>query len=670
MNAEAARSLMLRKLAASGLDAADAGALRFRPLAQAPGELPFRDPGFVIPYLNNGGFFRYRYLVPVYARNKLVRYAQPAGSCNHLYVPPNYGWREWAARPADQKRLIVTEGELKSAAAAKAGLPCVGLGGVWSFKSRSQALLPELRNLIENGMPVYIAFDSDAAANPNVVGAENALAKELLALGAMVHVARLPALEPGKKTGVDDFLVSPEGGADRLVDLILGTEPWEPSRVLHGMNERFVFVRDPGLVADLANRQLMSPEKFRESVCANLYYEAQAQRGSRVVTVKKKAAPAWLGWERRTEVARMTYAPGGDRVTPGGLLNTWRGWGVPESEVRRGDVSPWAGLLDFLSRGAPDERKWFEQWCAHHVQFPDRKMFTAVVLWGRHKGTGKTLVGNTLGRIYGENYREIVEADLTSDFNDWAAGRQFILGDEIAGSHDKRGSADRLKGLVTRLEVTINEKHLPRYTLEDRISYLFTSNHPNSFFIDDEERRYFVREVQGPPLPREFYRAYDAWYRAAGPDGRTLPGPGIGPLMHHLLRLDLRGFDALGPAPRTEGMRNMAEAARFPVEEWAMAVADDPDGVRCLPPGRSLMSTRELYGAWCLYNGGADKTTPQHVGIALSAAGLRRVYKGGKVECAEGRLALWAVRDREALLGAGHRALAERRNAESARAKV
>jgi len=668
MRLEDVRKLMMAKLAQSGLGAEEAKKLKFEPYTSAPLGIPFKEAGFTIPYLNNNGFFRYRYLAEVKVKGKLVRYSQPADSGNHVYVPYNFDWAAWEALPIESRKLIITEGELKAACAAKHEIPCIGLGGVYNFKDKKHCLLPELRKREWKGLATYIAYDSDALTNPNVVAAENQLARELLGLGAIVHIVRIPPLGDGK-TGLDDYLENEKnGGFERFRELAFGSQAWALGRVLHELNERLVFVKDPGIVVDLRDWQMMMPEKMKESIFSNVYYETQVQRGNSIVTVKKKAAAAWLAWEQRTQVGKLVYAPGLERVTPGGNLNVWPGWGVPEEEIKKGDVSPWSELLDFLFADCPDERRWFERWAAYHVQYPAVKMLTAVVLWGRRRGTGKTLVGYTLRRIYGKNSIEIEEGDLLGTFNEWAAHRQFVQGDEITGSFDKRGSADRIKGFVTRLDLTVNKKYLPSYQLDDVISYFFTSNHPNSFFIEDQERRYFVHEVRGAPLPQEFYRRYDAWYKRLGPDGVLLPGPGIGPLMWHLRNLDLGDFDPQAAAPATAAMRDMVAAGRFPVEDWAGAVADDPDKVRGFPPRVSLMTPGQLYAAWLIYNGSADKTTAQHVGAALSAAGLRRAYGGERVSCAEGKVSLWAVRDREVVERMGHRELVALRDREVAEA--
>jgi putative DNA primase/helicase len=150
-----------------------------------------------------------------------------------------------------------------------------------------------------------------------------------------------------------------------------------------------------------------------------------------------------------------------------------------------------------------------------------------VVLWSVHQGTGKTLLGYTLRDIYGDNAVEIKDKHLTSGFNTWARNRQFIIGDEVTSRSDKRDEADHLKGLITNEFVRINDKFIPEYTIPDVMNYIFTSNNPDAFFLESSDRRYFVWEIVGTPLPLGFYHQYDKWFKSVGPSH----------LFHHLLTL-------------------------------------------------------------------------------------------------------------------------------------
>jgi hypothetical protein len=152
---------MLAKLALSALTVADAKRLRFSPYTAAAAtelSLPVDRAGFKLPYFDLTGkttsFYRYRYLesadpkgfgalVETEAKDTL-RYAQPAGSLNEVYLPPYLDWTETARDP--KRALVITEGELKAACAAKHGIPTAGLGGVWNFRAAvaGYAFLPSL----------------------------------------------------------------------------------------------------------------------------------------------------------------------------------------------------------------------------------------------------------------------------------------------------------------------------------------------------------------------------------------------------------------------------------------------------------------------------------------------------------------------------------------------
>jgi len=250
-------------------------------------------------------------------------------------------------------------------------------------------------------------------------------------------------------------------------------------------------------------------------------------------------------------------------TTPGKELfindeyNLWKGWGC---EPKKGDITPWRDLLDYIFKGETKARRWFERWCAYQFQNPGKKLFTACLIWGVHTGTGKSLIGYTLGRIFGENFTEIGQEHLQGNFNAFAEKKQFILGDEITGSN-KREHADYLKSMITRSRVEINAKYMPTYFVDDIINYYFTSNHPNAFFLDDHDRRMFVHQVMGEPLPKIFYDQYDKWMNSEGPAA----------LFDYFLKLDIKEFQHSDPALKTEARQTMITDGKYNLTSLAMA---------------------------------------------------------------------------------------------------
>jgi Domain of unknown function (DUF3854)/Family of unknown function (DUF5906) len=567
---------LVAKLTASGLTASDAKLLGYAARSGAEAKaagLAYPCAGFKLPYFTLAGketaFFRFRYLEDTrtgFAKvsgAKPVRYVQPKASLPAVYIPPLIKWPAYLADTAN--RLVFTEGELKAAAATARGVPTLGLGGVWSFKSTKAKLdiLPIFKDLNLSGRECVICFDSDAASNPDIRRAEVYFAEELGKLGAHVAIARLPVNGAGAKVGMDDYLVAE--GAEALVAVIDAAEPYEATAKLHAMNTEVAVVSRPGFIIRLEDKFSMSVSDF-----TRLHYAARQHRDYTNPEKPKlvQTAEVWLKWPQRAVVAALTYAPGQAETTPSGELNTWGGWGV---EPCAGSVAPWTKLLDFLlPEDGSGARRWFEQWCAWPLQHPGFKLRSAVLLWGRQQGTGKSLVGYTLGKVYGKNFAEIDDAalDPARTFNGWARDKQFALADDVTGN-DSRRLANKIKVMISRERIEINEKNIREYTIPDCINYLFTANDPDAFYLDDNDRRMLIHEVTGKPLTADFYtKVYDPWYKSVA---------GAGALFQHLLALDTSDFNPMGPPPVTSAKLEMAALGKTALEQWVAALIADPD---------------------------------------------------------------------------------------------
>jgi hypothetical protein len=666
-NRRSVHDLAEAKLASSGLRVDDAAALGIVPLdvvdvaALSPTFKPV--PAIRISYADLDGaplrpaprhppFFRLRYLAAPNDFGAVVgarepRYAQAPGTRPCAYFPRNVDWR--AVTKDRALPILVTEGELKAAKASREGFPTIGLGGVSSFRSGrlGYALLPELAAVGWVARRAYVVYDSDYRTNPEVCAALNALARELRDEGALPFVVSLPSRRADVKTGLDDFLL--EESADALRALIAIAEPLTIAEPLHRLNERVVFVRNPGLVLDLASSQKMSPSSFKEGPFATATYLERTLKGDGSVALKKtSAAAAWLAWPHRSEVASLTYRPGAERFVdvPGGrLFNAWPGWGV---EPRRGTVAPFLRLVDHLFSGAePASRAWFLRWAAYPLARPGTKLFTSVVLYGNRHGTGKSLLGFTLGRIYGRNFAEITSADLHASFNEWAEGRQFVLGDDVTGS-DRRADADLLKKLITQKELRVNQKYVASYVVPDVINYLFTSNQPDAFFLEDDDRRFFVHEVTVPPLPEDFYAAYDVW----------LDSGGAAAVFDFLLKLPLDDFNPAAPALKTAAKARMIADVKSDLGAWVERLKSDPDAVLrvgAVAIGGDLFTNRALLA---LYDPtGASRTTANGLGREMKRSGFFQVFDGRPVRVRGVLERYYAVRNADRWRGAPLRAI-------------
>ena len=571
--------------------------------------------GTLIPYFNAEGkptgFQRIRYFdvkVCGFTGKKGPKYNQVPGTGNHLYLPPLLEWQKIA--PATDVPLIITEGEYKAITAAKNNLPTIGLGGVWNFKNANNRHLIEFKEFNWDKRRVYICYDSDAAQKWQVALAENALAHELLNLGAMPYILRLPQ-EGDDKTGLDDFLLAK--GRAAFDKILCAAQQFEPAQELFKFNEEVIYVRDPGFIyipaSGLDEDRRISPDAFVKHAYSNRIYFENVPSGDGTRRQKKYAAKEWLDWPYRNEASKLTYVPGAESGMDG-CINTWPGWGC---EPKRGSVKPWTDLLTHLFRNAPPEDlRHAEQWMAYPLQHPGAKLKTALVIWGP-QGTGKSMVGYSLGRIYGKNFCELQQGDLSADFNDWADRRQFIMGSEITGGENRKKIADHIKSLITREKIRVNTKHVKAFYIPDCINYYFTSNHEEAFFLENDDRRFFIHEADVAPLPPEFYERYMHWLDHED---------GAAHLFHHLMNVDLTGFKPNAPAPMTEAKQENIDGGLSPEQQFANAAFEEP----ALWLGRfKLMTSKEVcvkFGVWFaqVYPAGASqrrRTKPQSVTRAL-----------------------------------------------------
>lgn len=637
MNAEQIKSLMIADIQRSGLTEADAKKLKF---STAPHTLTPATAGYVIPYFDTHGkptkFYRVRYLettlsgFAALSGKKPLRYNQPPQSVNEVYLPPYIHWKTYLAGKGP---LIITEGEKKSALATRENMPAIGLGGVWCFMSKraSAPLLPIFDEINLTEREVYICFDSDAATNPDILHAEATLARRLVERGAHVFIARIPGAKK-RKVGMDDYMMQ-HTAAQFHRNIIAKAFEFSQSKELHEMNAEFVFLRGINSVYDYNFDLIHNPHAFVNHQYCNRHITVMT-REKEPRLVQKPAAKLWMEWPHRAELTGITYRPGQPRITDSGELNSWAGWGVVDA--KRGDVMPWRELLDVLFADTePEARRWFEQWCAYPIQNPGAKMASAVVMWGASQGTGKTLCGHTLMKLYGKNATEVKDSDLEDARFAWAENRQFVLADDITGQNNRKLS-NMFKTMITQKTLHINKKYVPSYTVPDCINYYFTSNDPDAFYLDDKDRRFFIHEVLSDKLPESLRKRFVAW-------SETMEG--ISALFYYLLNLDITGFDPQAAALATTAKNDMTHISKSELGVWVSRLRDEPSVLLNGKMRSDLYTAAELH---ILYDPLETKrASPNALARELKRSGVYKVRtkKGGQVSIDGRQLRLYAVRN-------------------------
>jgi hypothetical protein len=402
---------------------------------------------------------------------------------------------------------------------------------------------------------------------------------------------------------------------------------------LEAMNEKYCYVDESDVVVRLRGMRMYDSQRFcNGGHLANYFHitEGEFGRDGRRKVKKERMAKLWLEWPERRQVERIVYEPGRPAFYEGSI-NRWQGMGV---EPEAGSVAPWTELLERL---ITDEkaRKWFEQWCAFPLQNLGAKLKSAVIVWGVRQGTGKTTLANTIMRIYGGNAAAITESHLHAPFNEWALDKQFICADEITAG-DKRSTADSLKEWIAGHEtIRINQKFQPEIVIRNCINFLFTSNHPNSFYLETTDRRYLVIEVPDVEIERQFFDNYYGWLDSCGPEF----------LYQHLLTLPLADFNPHGAPPMTEGKEAMIDLGLSDLDRWLQTQRQEkPDLIQTAEDFLAAFTSGHMHAQ--------VKTAGMSAALRRTGAVAKSVKVGGKV------LRLWCLnpiwRGRPPHVWAGH----------------
>jgi hypothetical protein len=469
----------LDDLAKSGIDATLAMQLGIVPVPTGVG--PAKD-NYRIPYRKPDGS------VNGFYRDKLFdtegqKYAQPAGTAPHLYLPPRFP-KSWTDVQRAATPLVICEGEKKAICAVEhAKVACIGLGGIWNWM-RDKKPIVDWDEFALKERDVVILFDSDpkAKTRTEVERARWALATELSRRGARVRFGRLP--QEKDKVGLDDWLMrfEPKDRKAAMQKLLEDAAPFDD--VVARLNQQIalVGVGKDFLVAHFDESGAFELRKVH--AMRDYYTNDRAYVGDKLVPV----FDLWLQSQQRRQLAAIVFEPG--REAPG-KLNLWRGFSV---EPRKGDCTKFlAHLRDNVCSGDKKLYDYVMAWLATMVQFGERPG-TAIAMRGG-QGVGKSIVAEIVGALLGPHYKSVVQGrHLTGNFNAHLEGAILVFADEAFWAGDKRGEG-ALKSLITSPYLTVERKGVDTYTVRNHAWLMVASNHDWVVPGGDKERRWLVLDV-------------------------------------------------------------------------------------------------------------------------------------------------------------------------------
>lgn len=285
----------------------------------------------------------------------------------------------------------------------------------------------------------------------------------------------------------------------------------------------------------------------------------------------------WLESEDTVRCKGRVYEPAQDaivNVEDVSYFNTYRP--IRHDATAVGDVADYLGHLEWL---IPDsgERAVFHSWVAQKLQQPRSRSFAVVMVAdlaegenGSRYGTGRSTVGDILGRVFQTGVAKLELGDIVgkgdsqSAYNDWADGTQLVVveetKEEATSWRADHASYEKMKTVIdTRPipDVRVKPKYGRIYTTTLFCNFLFFTNHSDALQLPADDRRFYVLDCA---RGRRTFAEYAGLRRFLESDAS------VAALYWWYMGLDISGFDHIYP-PMTPAKQLMSVQARTTLDD-------------------------------------------------------------------------------------------------------
>ncbi|MFC3315212.1 primase-helicase family protein, partial [Falsigemmobacter intermedius] len=344
----------------------------------------------------------------------------------------------------------------------------------------------------------------------------------------------------------------------------LGVLSFEYRTVGKGRFRVYNFIQSPSLLQQRSsNKEVWMPEigpqKYDKKTGEPLPRE--------VIWKKKNPYSVWNKSERfRPQFESIAFKPYKYGGQPSDIddktLNMFLGWPLKPIYDDSKCTRILAHLLNVLCAGDEGGYRHVKKLMATKLQFPDRKVGSAVSFRSRQGGGKGIFIAGVLGKIYGEYFRHFDKLEtITGRFNTGMSEALFIFLDEAFFTRN-REAANQLKTLITEDTVNIERKGKDIVVKEALFDIFTATNFEMAASLEESDRRYTVFDLGEEVMPKEYFDAL----KAEMDDG------GVEAFFGHLLSIDLnseeyRDIDITKPY-ETDARLQQKMLNFTPLQEW------------------------------------------------------------------------------------------------------
>lgn len=335
---------------------------------------------------------------------------------------------------------------------------------------------------------------------------------------------------------------------------------------LKEMNDKYSVVLDGGKLCvlredvdkELDGRRVLeriSPTDFKGFHCNEMvtYKFPNPKSPGELIEKQEELGQWWFRHKYRRQYDNVVFLP--DTETPR-EFNLWRGFAYDAKQGGSWEKFK-AHMLDNICQGDKTLYEYLIKWMAYMFQRLHEPGHVAVVLRGK-KGTGKSIFGEQIGKLFGQHYMQISNNDqITGRFNDHLRDCILLQGDEAFWAGDKKGESV-LKNLITGTYLTTEAKYMNAQQSKNYLHLILTSNESWVVPASGQERRFLVLDVGDKQIQNEKY------FKAIVDE---LEAGGYEAMLYELRTMDLKGF-SVRDVPHTEALQEQQILSMNNMEQW------------------------------------------------------------------------------------------------------
>ena len=239
----------------------------------------------------------------------------------------------------------------------------------------------------------------------------------------------------------------------------------------------------------------------------------------------------WVNHIDRRDISDIIFDPSGKECES--KYNIWKGYKYQNTgEYETENIKPFVQhIKNIICNGDEALAEYVIMWFAQIIQTPHKKTTVGMVWRSEAEGVGKNIILNLIKNIIGSEYYYSTSnlEHLIGNFNADAEAKILINMNECLWGGDKKKEG-RLKEFITEDSLTINQKGVKTYNINNFANVCITSNSDWIIGINQNDRRWAMIECSEIKHDSKYYK--------------TLVDTNIQDLTNYLWSIDLSDFDA------------------------------------------------------------------------------------------------------------------------------